>query len=73
MTTPRRRLLRPDLPPPSTPPNSIQLQKLRCKLAKEHAGLARWLTRLKRAVNAVAKHQRRLARLERQIARLEGG
>lgn len=73
MTTPRRRLIRPDPSPTNPPPNAIQLQKLRTKLEKDRLGFARWLARLKRAFTAIDKHQRRIARLERQITKFEGG
>jgi len=73
MTTPRRRLLRPDTPPITSVQSANQLQKLRSKLEKDRAGFARWLARLKRAFTAIDKHQRRIARLERQINKLEGG
>ena len=70
MTTPRRRLIRPA--PPSQPDNSQQVQKLRAKLENERRGLARWLSRLRRAFTAMDKHSQRIARIERQITKLQG-
>lgn len=69
MTTPRRRLIRPA--PASMPERSRQVQKLRDRLEKERASLARWQTRLKRAFNAVEKCQGKIARVERQLNHLE--
>jgi hypothetical protein len=71
MTTPRRRLIRPAAPVPSD--HSLQLQKLRARLEENRRGLTRWLSKLRRAFNAMDKHNRRIARLERQITHLEGG
>jgi hypothetical protein len=70
MTTPRRRLIRPTLPYPPAP--SHQVQKLRTKLEDERRGMARWLSRLRRAFTAMNKHSERIARLERQIAKIQG-
>ena len=70
MTTPRRRLVRPT--PPSQPDNSQQGQKLRAKLENERRGLARWLSKLRRAFNAMDKHSSRIARLERKITKFLG-
>lgn len=72
MTTPRRRLIRPATQVANPAPNAMQLQKLRAKLAKERGDMARWMTRLRRAFNAMDKHQRAIARYERQINNLEG-
>jgi septal ring factor EnvC (AmiA/AmiB activator) len=70
MTTPRRRLIRPT---PSSPPgNAQQLQNLSAKLENERRGLARWLSKLRRAFNAMDKHSQRISRLERQINKLQG-
>jgi hypothetical protein len=74
MTTPRRRVLRP--PPPPEPANQqrqLQIAKRLAKLEKERAAFDRWMTRLKRAFNAVQKQQRRISRLERQLAGLQTG
>jgi hypothetical protein len=46
--------------------------KLRARLERERAALARWQTRPKRAFNAVQKCQRAVQRLERHIHRAEG-
>ena len=73
MTAPRRRLVRP--PANSTPTRSPQpqaLPKARARLTQARNALARWMSRLKRAFNAVDKQQRAIARLERQIRTLEG-
>jgi hypothetical protein len=67
---PRRRLIRPTQPQPPEP--SQQVQKLRAKLEDERRGLARWLSRLRRAFTAMNKHSERIARLERQIAKIQG-
>ena len=65
MSTPRRRLVR---PPAATAVTSHQRQRraqnLRGKLDRDRAALARWTSRLKRALNTVAKLQQRIARLE---------
>jgi hypothetical protein len=74
MTTPRRRLIRPTAPAPTTTsPATLLLQKLRSKLDKDRQDLARWMSRLKRAFTFVQKHHGRIARLERQITKLGGG
>ena len=70
MTTPRRRIVRPG--PPSAPSVSPhRLQKVRDKLDRERMLLTRWMTRLKRAFNALQKHQNHVAHLERRIRHLE--
>lgn len=70
MTTPRRRIVRPG--PPSAPATSPQrLQKVRDKLDRERTLLNRWMSRLKRAFNALQKHQNHVAHLERRIRQLE--
>ncbi len=71
MTTPRRRLIRPAT---SSGPadHSPQVQKLRARLESERIGLARWMSKLRRAFNALDKHQQRIARIERTISKLEG-
>jgi hypothetical protein len=69
MATARRRIIRPNAEPP--PPDRNQqrrLQKLRTRLQTEQAALDRWWKRLRRALNAVEKHQRMVKSLERQIA-----
>lgn len=67
MTTTRRRVIR---SPPLTVTDARQQQRLvktREQLARERAALARWMSRLKRAFNAVQKHQARIGRLERRL------
>jgi hypothetical protein len=72
MTTPRRRIIRPTSTSTSTPDQSQQVQKLRAKLDTERRGLARWLSRLRRAFTAMNKHSERITRLERQITKIQG-
>ena len=73
MTAPRRRLVRPPSTSSPTQPQRPQaLPKARARLTQARNALARWMTRLKRAFNAVMKEQRAIARLERQIRTLEG-
>ena len=72
MTTPRRRLIRPALPPASPRPQpDHQTQKLRSRLEKERTALARWMSKLKRAFNTVQKLQQCIVRIERRITHLE--
>jgi hypothetical protein len=72
MTTPRRRLIRPDpMPPTPGPQCQRQILRLRERLARERAALARWQSRMKRAFNAVAKCQKHIIRIERQLTNLE--
>lgn len=68
----RRRLIRPS-PDPTAPPrvDPRRLIKLRERLTIARRGFQRWLARLKRAGNAIAKQQTQIARLERQIKILE--
>jgi septal ring factor EnvC (AmiA/AmiB activator) len=66
MNTPRRRLIRPT--PTIAVQPSRQIAKLRERLQKERATLARWQARLKRAFNAVNKSQAQIARMERRLA-----
>lgn len=71
-TIPRRRLIRPPTPPDhALPETDPYLRKLRSRLDSERSALARWMTRLKRACNTVAKIQHHMTRLERQITQLE--
>jgi hypothetical protein len=70
MSTPRRRIVRPD-PAPSRRDHERSLQRLRSRLEKERAALARWMPRLKRAFHAVERAQVQIARLERLIARAQ--
>jgi hypothetical protein len=68
VTTARRRVLR-SAPPAVTDARQQQrLIKAREQLAAEHVALARWMTRLRRAFNAVEKHQSRIGRLERRLS-----
>ena len=70
MTTPRRRIVRPGpLPAPSA--NSQRIQKVREKLDRERTLLNRWMSRLKRAFNALQKHQTHVGQLERRIRQME--
>jgi hypothetical protein len=73
MTEPRRRIVRqPPQVPVSDPYQQARLRRLRERLADERASLARWMTRLRRAFNAVLKRQRAVARIEREINKREG-
>jgi hypothetical protein len=73
MAEARRRLVRPTpASEPHRPEWQARLQRLRQRLEKERATLARWMARLKRAFHATEKTQRQVGRLERQIAREEG-
>ena len=71
MSVPRRRLIRPTPVPVANPERPRQMQKLRERLEKERTALARWQCRMRRAFNAVAKSQKRIARIERQLNHLE--
>jgi hypothetical protein len=71
MSTPRRNLVRPTVPPAARPSTDRLQHKLRTRLEVERAALARWMTRLRRAFHAVEKSQLRVSRIERQIARLQ--
>ena len=72
MTTPRRRVLRPiRVEPVADPRQELQIQKRRTQLEQAHASIDRWMTRLRRAFNAIDKQRRRAIRLERQISQLE--
>jgi hypothetical protein len=70
VTTPRRRIVRPG-PSALAPANSPRLQKVRDNLDRERILLNRWTSRLRRALNAMQKHQNRVAHLERRIRQLE--
>jgi hypothetical protein len=68
MSTPRRRIIRPQPPAPATDARrQRRLERLRANLEKERQALARWKTRLRRAFRAVEKHTRNVLRLEKQI------
>ena len=72
MSTARRRLVRPPAAAPASDPNRTRrLQRLRARLEKERAALARWMVRLKRSFHAMERLQRSAARVERQITTLE--
>jgi septal ring factor EnvC (AmiA/AmiB activator) len=73
MSLPRRRLIRPvAITDEANSQQQRRAQKLRDRLSRERAALARWQARLRRAFNAADKCQKQIARLERQIANLEG-
>jgi septal ring factor EnvC (AmiA/AmiB activator) len=72
MTQPRRRLIRPVLDAePANPQQQRKIQKLRERLDRERASLARWQSRFKRAFNSVQRIQNRIARIERQLTQSE--
>lgn len=66
----RRRIVRPTLPSASVV-NPARTQRLQQRLEEARRGLGRWLARLRRACNAVAKQQSQIARLEKRIHKLE--
>lgn len=66
----RRRIVRPG-PPCAPPMQTEQVQKVRDELDRERCALLRWFARLRRACNALQKHQRRAAHLERRLRQLE--
>ena len=68
MATVRRRIIRPnaEAPPPDLA-RQRQNQRLRARLAQARAALDRWWKRLRRALNALDKHQRTVKSLERQL------
>ncbi len=68
--TPRRRVLRPPPTTPVPPELDAQRTRLRSALALEQANVRRWLSRLKRAMNALQKHQAHVVRLERKLAQI---
>lgn len=51
--------------------NPQRIQKAREKLDRERTLLTRWMSRLKRAFNALQKHQTHVAQLERRIRQME--
>ena len=66
----RRRIVRPSTPPaPAVDSRRVQMLQERLEMARR--GFGRWLARLKRACNAIAKQQTQITRLERQIQKLE--
>lgn len=68
MTTPRRRVLRPQAVPVADPKQTARLQRRQSELAKSRAALRRWLTRMKRAANTVTVLHQRISRLEAALA-----
>ena len=69
MTTPRRRVLRPERTNPEPDPRQLRLiQKRRAQLENDREALARWMSRLRRALRAVEKLQRKISRLERHTS-----
>jgi hypothetical protein len=68
MTTPRRRVLRPQAVPVTDPRQAARLQRRQSELTKSRAALRRWLTRLKRATNTVTDLHQRITRLEAALA-----
>ena len=73
MTTPRRRVLRPVREEPPDPQHERLRQRRQAQLAQERAAFERWMARLRRAGNEVAKRQKRIVRLERLLARMRSG
>lgn len=71
MTTPRRRVLRPERTSESREPSPRLIARRQSQLEQERDGFERWMTRLRRAANEVARRQRRIARLERTLNRLQ--
>lgn len=71
MTTPRRRVLRTERVVESRDRNPRLIGRRQSQLQQERDGFERWMTRLRRAVNEVARRQKRIARLERTLARLQ--
>jgi hypothetical protein len=68
MSTPRRRIIRPQAQPlVSDARRQRRLERLRATLEKERQALVRWKKRLRRAFRAVEKHTRNVLRLEKQI------
>jgi hypothetical protein len=69
MATPRRRIIRPATESPQPDPaRQRRLQKLRARWLVEQGALERWWKRLRRAFNAIEKHQRSIKSLDKQFA-----
>jgi hypothetical protein len=69
MATPRRRIIRPSAESQTPDPaRQRRLQKLRLRWLAEQAAVDRWWKRLRRAFNAIEKHQRSIKSLDRQLA-----
>jgi len=66
MTTPRRRIVRPTILPIQDLQRQRPLQRLRSRLERERAALARWLTRLRRSFLAVERYQRAVTLVQAQ-------
>ena len=66
----RRRIVRPT-PLPVLATNPLRTQRLQQRLETARRGFQRWMVRLKRACNAVAKQQSQIARLEKLIHKQE--
>jgi hypothetical protein len=64
MNTPRRRILRRPAasPAPASAREQARDERRRAELAKNRMALKRWLTRLKRATNTVAKLYAKISR-----------
>lgn len=71
MTSPRRQLIRPPRMAGPNPRHQRRLTRCREQLAKEQAGLDRWMTRLRRALRAFEQQQQRISRLSRRLAQLQ--
>lgn len=71
MTTPRRRVLRPERTSEPREPSPRLIARRQSQLQQERDGFERWMTRLRRAANEVARRQKRIARLERTLTRLQ--
>jgi hypothetical protein len=67
----RRRIFRQSSTPADDYRQVERMCKLRERLVRERAALARWMTRLCRAFKAVVKRQRTFAGIEKEIIRLE--
>jgi hypothetical protein len=65
--TTRRNIVRPPRQPVEDVRQTRRLQRLRADLDKALAALDRWQRRLRRAMNAVAKHQQQVARLNKKL------
>lgn len=71
MTTPRRRVLRPERVAESRNRGPRLIARRQAQLERERDGFDRWMTRLRRSANEVARRQTRIVRLERTLARLQ--
>ena len=64
-------ILRQPIASPEDQRKAQRLRKLRERLVQERMALDRWMTRLRRAFNAVTKAQHSIARIEKEMTRLE--